>query len=238
MLAVNGTALRIYLPLFYMSLALLATAALLGKVHRLTPENWQRAFTAESRWMIYFSVQDCKHCKALAPMMDQLSTAEEAVVEGLRVGKVDVTEHNGIARTFRLNRYPTILYIEGDSYWEFSDRRSIPGMLEFSRHPPPGSFLMPTELLPNVSDYRLMAEALWPPMKLALTWSVGIAFGIKLCSLGCLRLLERQSKKEKAERARRKAAATDGGDEAASEGAKNGDAKNGDAKKGGAKKDK
>ena len=190
------------------ALALLATAALLaGNVKQLTPDNWHANVKDGTRWMVYFAVQGCKHCEKLAPMMEMLSNSEQALLEGLRVGKVDATLHNGIARTFRAQRFPTILFISGDTYWEFSDRRSIPGMLEFSRNPPPGGYFTPTELQANVSDYWLMAEALWPPLKMALSWSVGIALGIKLLSLGCLRLLERQSKKAKEDRAQRKTAA-------------------------------
>ena len=193
-----------------LSSLLLASVATGQHVVKLTPANWHaNIFAQDSRWIVYFAVTGCKHCEQLRPMMNQL--APQAAQEGLRVGRVNASLHNGIARTFDCKRFPTILYIDGPSFFEFEGkRRSIPAMLEWSRRPPPGARRTPTELQPNVAEWWLLLEALWPPFKMAASWAVGIALGIKLLTTGCLRMLERQNRKEKARRKEQRAAcATD-----------------------------
>ena len=49
----------------------------------------------------------------------------------------------------------------------------------------------PTELLDNAPQWWLMLELTFEPMRIALFWAVTIALSLKLCSLGCLRLLKR-----------------------------------------------
>ena len=187
--------LRLLLFLFWSCLPLSSFAS---AVQDLTPSNWHhKIMQPHARWLLYFAVDGCKHCAALKPMMEKL--AEPAAQEGLRVGRVNATAHNGVARTLGLRRFPTILYVESHAggssqYYEFEGRRSIPGMLEFSRHPPPGARAMPDVLQPDVSEWWLLAEALWPPLKIALTWSVGIAIALKLLATCCLKVLERKGR--------------------------------------------
>ena len=56
---------------------------------------------------------------------------------------------------------------------------------------------MPSQLQANVSEWWLLAEAVWPPLKTALMWSLGIAFGIKGLSKCALHFLKKNSKKRR-----------------------------------------
>ena len=48
----------------------------------------------------------------------------------------------------------------------------------------------------QVSEYWLLAEALWPPLKTAITMSVGIVLVLKLMTTACLWCLRRGDAKE------------------------------------------
>ena len=181
-----------------MLLAVCVIAAASARVHELTPDAWH-ATVPGRRWLVYFAIDGCKHCARLKPMMEYVA---ESAPE-LRVGRVDATAHNGIARTYSVNRYPTILLLDDDGlFYEFEGRRSPPGLIAFARGGLVGGRRAPTELLANVSEWWLLAEAMWDPLKLAIKWSVGIALGIKLLATGCLWCLQR-SRPPRARRPRR-----------------------------------
>jgi thiol-disulfide isomerase/thioredoxin len=178
------------LPIFL--LALLASAH--GRVVNLTPELWPTMVPGHV-WLVYFAVDGCKHCERVKPMMEQVSRE----MPELRVGRVDASEHNGIARTFLpVSRFPSIVLFDQDGLtYEFEGHRSAARIAAFARRDLrsygkswPGGRRAPAELQPNVSDLWLLAEAMWPAIKPALTWSVGIAVGIKGTAnliLRCLR---------------------------------------------------
>ena len=172
------------------------SAATHGRVVELTPDNW--ASTVQGRqWLVYFAVQGCKHCESLAPMMAAVADRTPE----LRVGRIDATEHNGVARTFNVRRYPTIMLLDSDGLsYEFHGRRTIQRLVSFARGDPilrGGGVVMPSQLQANVSEWWLLAEAVWPPLKTALMWSLGIAFGIKGLSKCALHFLKKNSKKRR-----------------------------------------
>ena len=49
----------------------------------------------------------------------------------------------------------------------------------------------------QVSEYWLLAEALWPPLKTAITLSVGIVLALKLLTHACLWCLRRGGAKKR-----------------------------------------
>ena len=94
--------------------------------------------------------------------------------------------------------------------YEYMGKRTPPDLVAFARGDRrlgSAGTVASTELLANVSETWLMLEALWPPIKMALTWAVGIAFGIKGLATGCLMLLQR-GKTDKGRPRRRKAQAS------------------------------
>lgn len=158
-------------------------------VRDLDPDNWER-LVPNRRWLVYFALTGCSHCERLAPMMQRLAE----LAPDIMVGRVNATAHNGIARSFEVKRFPTILLLDDDGlYYEHQGPRSLQALMSFGRALPGttgGGRLQPGALQPNVSDWWLLAEAVWDPLKIALKWSVGIAMGMKLLALCMLRILE------------------------------------------------
>jgi hypothetical protein len=171
--------------------ALAALASLTATVHAgtivpLHPENWHQHITpdadeASERMLVIFTVQGCKHCSAMMQMMGALAVHLSQDGDP-RVGHVDATKHNGIARTFGLMKFPWILLFDGVRYYEYRDQRHLPSLLAFARggHLAQGSDgRVPRQLQADTSAWWLMAETLWPPMRIALTWSLGVTLTIK-----------------------------------------------------------
>ena len=152
---------------------------------------------------------------------ERLMTMMPVVAENapeLRLGRVDATEHNGLARTFGVRRFPTVLlFDEGGDFFEFPPQggRSPPRLVAFGRGAPgmlAGGQRAPTELSPNVSELWLLLEASYEPLKVAIKWAVLIALGIKGLSLALLKCLERLAGRRINE-PRRKPGAAASGDE-------------------------
>lgn len=69
-------------------------AAVGQSVHELGRETWLQKLPGQP-WLVYFAIQDCKHCQRLAPMMDALASGLPAA----RVGRIDGGVHNGSMQT-------------------------------------------------------------------------------------------------------------------------------------------
>ena len=63
-------------------------------------------------WMLMFAVTGCKHCAQMKPMWDEMARQLAASGDDVFVGRVNSTKHNGLARTMRVNRFPTVLLVE------------------------------------------------------------------------------------------------------------------------------
>jgi thiol-disulfide isomerase/thioredoxin len=161
-------------------------------VVRLEPSAFSSITKDNGRWMIYFTVQGCKHCERLGPMMGAFAETLGRSTD-LQVGVIDATKHNGIPRTFGVKRFPTILLLEGQMFFEFHGPRSIPRLAAFADGAPGargGGYMVPTTFEDDASEMWLLAETLWEPFKIAITWSVGIALVLKMVSACLLRLLQ------------------------------------------------
>ncbi|KAI7831360.1 thioredoxin-like protein [Gamsiella multidivaricata] len=100
----------------------------LGKVVVLDLESYDRR-TKFGPWLIEYYAPWCGHCKALAPIYEQLA---EAMKDKVNVAKVDCTQNEDICRRERIRGYPTIkLHQHGQSI-EFKKQRSVEGMSEFA----------------------------------------------------------------------------------------------------------
>ena len=175
-----------------------------GAVKDLNPDNWHEAVGGR-RWLVYFALDGCKHCERLAPMMESLASQAPEV----RVGRIDATKHNGIARTFGVKRFPTILLMDDEEglFYEFEGPRALPRLVGFARGAAIGGHTLPRTLQSNVSTWWLLAEMLYDPVMIALKWSVGLALALKGVSLCLLRLLRPRA--EASARARADAAKKD-----------------------------
>jgi thiol-disulfide isomerase/thioredoxin len=170
---------------------LLAYAAAAARIVDLRPESWGSS-VVDRDYLVYFTVQGCKHCEKLTPMMQYVAdTAPD-----LRVGRVDATAHNGVARTFGLQKFPSIVRFDAQGVvYEYVARQRTPDQLiAFARgdhrYGSAGT-VAPRELLPDVSEWWMLLEAMWPPIRTSLTWAIGVALALKGIAKGCLMLLRR-----------------------------------------------
>lgn len=180
-----------------------------GVVTLLTPESWAGSLDGR-RWLVYFTVRGCEHCKRMGPMMEMVAAKfdpshDSHQSDDPRVGVVDASEHNGLARTFGVKKYPTVLLFDTDGFhYEFVGGRSAQTIMNFAlggykRH---GGHATPRALLPNRSELWMLGEVLWEPFKKSLMWALGLALGIKGVATLLLRMLKPAADAEERRQAR------------------------------------
>lgn len=165
-----------------------------ARVAELTRENWS-ARTDGTAWYLQFYQQGCKHCTRMAPMWQ--AVADNLETSGMRVGRVDSSAHNGIARSFGVEKFPFVLLLDSDgSVYHYSGRRQLPPLLNFARggyKRQPPTMHAPSELMADVSPWYLILLALRKP----LAMSLGLALALALCLKGGVLLLLRFLKPRK-----------------------------------------
>ena len=73
----------------------------IGLVRTLHPSNWHEQLASRT-WMVMFAVTGCRHCEQMRPMWEEMARQLADSEATVHVGRVNSTEHNGIARTMRV----------------------------------------------------------------------------------------------------------------------------------------
>lgn len=83
-------------------------------------------------WFIMFYAPWCGHCKRLMPIMDEFAE-ELSDGERVKVGRVNCDEGNNsnLCTAYDVSGYPTVLYLNGDHFYEYRSARSIEGFKKF-----------------------------------------------------------------------------------------------------------
>ena len=92
-------------------IAAIITLTAVANVKTLNPTIWHDQLAGRT-WMLMFAVTGCKHCAQMKPMWDEMARQLAASGDDVFVGRVNSTKHNGLARTMRVNRFPTVLLVE------------------------------------------------------------------------------------------------------------------------------
>ena len=146
-----------------LTLALCAAPAL-ALVESLNPATLH-ARLADRTWMIMFAVTGCNHCKQMKPMWEEMERRLAAADADVFVGRVNSTKHNGLARTLRVNKFPTVLLIDRSGLvYEFTGRRGLPPLLEFAQggyRTGAAHLMLPHEIQPDVSAIAQHALTAW-----------------------------------------------------------------------------
>ena len=143
----------------------LCAAPAVALVESLNPATLHTRL-ADRTWMIMFAVTGCNHCKQMKPMWEEMERRLAAADADVFVGRVNSTKHNGLARTLRVNKFPTVLLIDRSGLvYEFTGRRGLPPLLEFAQggyRTGAAHMMLPDEIQPDVSFALLHTLAARP----------------------------------------------------------------------------
>lgn len=91
----------------------------------LTTQNFEK--TNNGLWLMKFYAPWCGHCKKLAPTYEKIANYfHRRAKQGVHVGKIDATEHAGLASRFDIKGYPTlILYRDGQKVADYTGARTF-----------------------------------------------------------------------------------------------------------------
>jgi thiol-disulfide isomerase/thioredoxin len=102
-----------------------------------TTFNEQVSLSENDNWFIMFYAPWCHHCKAMAPVMEQLSSYLEDASQKdkdypvIHVAKIDATKSQSIAGKYGVNKLPRIFYKKGNLTGIYDGPRSLEGFQLF-----------------------------------------------------------------------------------------------------------
>lgn len=100
----------------------------LGKVVALDEESYDRR-TEFGPWLVEYYAPWCGHCKALAPIYEELAMALKGKVN---VAKVDCTVNESICRKHPIRGFPTIFIQQHGVAFEYNGHRLLQPMADFA----------------------------------------------------------------------------------------------------------
>jgi thiol-disulfide isomerase/thioredoxin len=165
------------------SLIAAATAsASQAPIKRLSRSNWFDYVSPDKTVFIQVFIPSCKHCKAMEPMWQEIANQLRSRDSDVLVARLDAAADNGIARTLGVDRYPSQILLSGGEAYEYRGPRGLRELIAFAD----GGFRTtishkraPLALQENASNWWLIAEMAWGPLKLSLSLSLGIVLCLK-----------------------------------------------------------
>ena len=82
-------------------------------------------------WLIKFYAPWCKHCKALAPLMER--AAVELRGSSVNVAKIDCEANKVTPMRFGIRGFPTVLLLSKGKTYTFKEDRTVEALVEFAR---------------------------------------------------------------------------------------------------------
>ncbi|XP_045613093.1 protein disulfide-isomerase A4 [Procambarus clarkii] len=98
----------------------------------LTRDNFLHVVNPKDAILVEFYAPWCGHCKQLAP--EYAAAAKELKEEGIRIGKVDATKEQELAKEYLVSGYPTIkLFKKGNPVEDYSGARTAEALVDYMR---------------------------------------------------------------------------------------------------------
>ena len=151
-------------------------------IKRLSRSNWFDHVSPDRTVFIQVFIPSCKHCKAMEPMWQEIANQLRSRDPNVLVARLDAAADNGIARTLGVDRYPSQILLSGGEVYEYRGPRGLRELIAFAD----GGFRTtishkraPLALQENASNWWLIAEMAWGPLKLSLSLSLGIVLCLK-----------------------------------------------------------
>lgn len=125
--------------LFLRNFAFLATffcfAFADSQVLELTEETFQDAVEKDNEYLLVkFYAPWCGHCKALAPVFDEVAAKlKEKNITNVRLAKINAEEHSSLSAQFEVKGFPTLKFFNGemDEATEYTGGRTSDSMLKW-----------------------------------------------------------------------------------------------------------
>ncbi|KAG0199841.1 hypothetical protein BGX28_006968 [Mortierella sp. GBA30] len=101
----------------------------LGQVIALDSKTYEKSLKNGEPWLVEYYAPWCGHCKALAPVYEQLAGALKGKVN---VAKVDCPANEVICRSQGVRGYPTIKLHQHGQASEFNEKRTLESLTAFA----------------------------------------------------------------------------------------------------------
>ena len=75
----------------------------------------------------------CGHCKALAPVWDELYTIHN---QDINIARVDCTSDDAsdICTQFKIRGFPSLLLLRENKWYKYSGKRDLESLVKFFKH--------------------------------------------------------------------------------------------------------
>ncbi|KAF8985885.1 hypothetical protein BGZ46_000988 [Entomortierella lignicola] len=100
-----------------------------GKVIALDVSNYETSLQNNQPWLVEYYAPWCGHCKALAPIYEQVA---KSLAGKVNVAKVDCPANEVICRSQKVRGYPTIKLHQLGQATDFQKTRSLESLVEFA----------------------------------------------------------------------------------------------------------